>query len=309
MDPLKKIMLIVMLGRPQFMVAGVLLFAMGSLLAVLSGADLLAGNIIAALLVYIVINLSLPYNNEYYDVPVDVNSHPSLYSGSSGVLIRYPELRDLSKKLAITLISLSTVLGAAVTVMFSLSPAFFLLVLVINFSSWYYAAPPLRFAYRGLGEIATALGVGLFIPGMGYLALTGDISQLFWVFALSMTAYGIMFIINTEVPDIESDVIGKKRTFIVRNGRSRGFIVTGLLSLLMPSAYLALYVAGISGPVDFRAVSALSLIPAAPMAAGAVIRPQKRVPATIMSTISVTAIGVYILAIDAYLAFLILSSA
>jgi 1,4-dihydroxy-2-naphthoate octaprenyltransferase len=37
-----------------------------------------------------------------------------------------------------------------------------------NLVGWFYSAPPLRLAYRGLGEFSTAATVGFLVPAMGY---------------------------------------------------------------------------------------------------------------------------------------------
>ena len=77
-----------------------------------------------------------------------------------------------------------------------------------NLLGWFYAAPPFRLAYRGLGELSTAISAGILIPGMGYLAQRGALDSLGLLFAIPLMLYGLGFILAVEIPDESPDRIG-----------------------------------------------------------------------------------------------------
>jgi 1,4-dihydroxy-2-naphthoate octaprenyltransferase len=55
------------------------------------------------------------------------------------------------------------------------TPWYFLaMVLVGNLLANFYAAPPLRLAYRGPGEVSTMFAAGILTPGMGYICAFGS---------------------------------------------------------------------------------------------------------------------------------------
>jgi 1,4-dihydroxy-2-naphthoate octaprenyltransferase len=180
------------------------LFAFGALWAVLMGAPVYLSRILLVYLVLLPAHLSISYSNDYFDIDVDKYDKPTLFSGGSGVLVDHPELRKPAKWTAITLILCSLALGIVFQILYSFPIWFLGIVLLGNLLGWFYSAPPLRFAYRGLGELSMAVSIGLLIR-FGYLVTSGQINMDGLLFIIPLMLYGLAFILNVEIPDMESD--------------------------------------------------------------------------------------------------------
>lgn len=102
------------------------------------------------------------------------------------------------------------------------------------FIAYFYSAPPVWLASKGLGELATGMGLG-FIPVMGsYFVQTGE--PLNWhvvLLALPITLLdGCMVYIN-EFPDREADREVRKNTIVVRLGAIKAMYLFFMVLLVM----------------------------------------------------------------------------
>ena len=112
---------------------------------------------------------------------------------------------------------------------------FILLLLAIGFfCAYFYTAPPIRFGYRGLGEMAQLLCFG---PGIGIGAYYVQTQRISWEAFWGTLPFGIMLfsmITINEIPDYDEDRKGGKLNLVARFGREAG-VWLFILSLL--SAY------------------------------------------------------------------------
>ena len=94
---------IISIGRPQILFGNFLLFSMGAMLAVLFNAEFLLSKFILGYSILFTAHLAVHYSNDYFDVEVDKYNEPNIFSGGKGILVKNPELRELSKVIAISL--------------------------------------------------------------------------------------------------------------------------------------------------------------------------------------------------------------
>ncbi|MBN2603138.1 MAG: prenyltransferase, partial [Candidatus Thermoplasmatota archaeon] len=255
---------IVELGRFRFLGGGFLLFCLGSLLAVIAGADFDIKLFLFGYAIMLPAHLGLSYSNNYFDVNVDKYNKAILISGGTKTLIEKPELRIFCKWFSIILIVTSLVMTIFFMIYFNFSITFFLFVLSGNLLGWFYTAPPLRLAYRGLGEIANMITMGVLMPGIGFWVIFGGFDLLFLLFSFPLILYGLDFIITVETPDMEGDKIAGKNTFVVKKGRKFGFNLIFLVLLLVTIYFIVLWSIGIySEKINFLIVALMSLIPLA----------------------------------------------
>ncbi len=255
---------IVILGRLPFLAGGFLLFCVGALLALLSGASFAPWRFLFGYAIFFTAQLSLSYSNNYFDVEADRHSEKTPISGGSAVLVRRPELRPFAIRFALALVIASLVLAVAFVVTYGHPWWFVGFVAGGNALGWFYTAPPLRLAYRGWGEMATALTYAFLMPGIGYLTFMQQFHWLFLFLAVPLLLYGLDFILTVELPDLESDRRAVKRTWVVRWGRrvSLAVIVAALLS--GTALFAAFDLLGVvDAPFDFRVVALFSLVPLA----------------------------------------------
>ncbi|MBE0516057.1 MAG: prenyltransferase [Methanophagales archaeon] len=297
---------IVKLGRLHMLTIGLLLFVMGALFAVLSGAAFLLNRFIVGYAILLSAHLSVHYSNDYFDTDADRYSKTTLFTGGTRVLLENPELCRFSKWFALFLMGVSLILALLFSILFSFSVLFLLFVLIGNLVGWYYAAPPVRLAYRGLGEIATMVIFGLMVPGLGYLVLMERFTRGFLIFVFPFMLYGLALIIAVQIPDMESDHLGNKNTVIVRKGRRFGFLVIGfLLSLATLSFLLTSLINWLPAVIDLRVIALLSLLPLSLGIQGLLTQPTERAPATKLVTSALSSTLLFIFMINCYFLLLV----
>ncbi|MCR9164044.1 MAG: prenyltransferase [Nannocystaceae bacterium] len=86
---------------------------------------------------------------------------------------------------------------------------------------WAYSYPPLRLSYRGYGEVAQGLGLGVVLPLVGYYTVAGSFEGLSWQALVPLFVLGFAGNINTALPDARADAATEKRSWPVRYGLSR----------------------------------------------------------------------------------------
>jgi 1,4-dihydroxy-2-naphthoate polyprenyltransferase len=282
------------------------LFAFGSLWAILLGAPIYLSRILFGYLVLLPAHLSISYSNDYFDVDVDKNDKPTAFTGGSGVLVDNPGLRKPAKWIAISLILCSLVLGIVFLIIYSFPIWFLGFILLGNLVGWFYSAPPIRLAYRGLGELSMAISIGVLIPGFAFLVTSGQITQDGLLFIIPLTLYGLAFILNVEIPDMESDRLGDKRTWVARKGRPFGFTVIALSFFLATLSFLCIpLLTSRIYPVDFRVLGFLSLIPLAVGCTGLQSRLVEKQAATRVVNVIMIAIAAFCFLVDGYFVYLV----
>lgn len=257
-----KLKLIIGLGRFRFLVGGFFLYTMGVFLAIASGIDFSLIYFIFGYAIMFPAHLSLSYSNNYFDMEVDKFNKPISISGGSKVLIENPELILLCKKIAICLIIISVTLASIFIVLFSYPVTFLFFIIFGNLLGWFYTAPPIKLAYRGLGEIANMINMGFLMPGIGYWVMSGNLDLFFLIFSIAFFLYGLNFMIIVEIPDMEGDKKANKNTLVTRIGRKRSYkiIVLSLLSaslFFLMMAYIRIY----KTYIDYSMIYVLSLVP------------------------------------------------
>jgi 1,4-dihydroxy-2-naphthoate polyprenyltransferase len=124
-----------------------------------------------------------------------------------------------------------------------------------------YTAPPLKLVYRGLGEIAVAVGFGPLMLLGAYVVQTGG--TLSWepvTASIPIALLVALILYVNEIPDRRGDAYAGKRTLPVRFGPDaviRGYDVTVI------AAYAALVVGVGLGVLPIPTLLALLTIPLA----------------------------------------------
>ena len=155
---------ILRLGRFHFLFGGILLYVAGAELAVLDGARFSLPRAMIGYAILFGAHLSVSYSNDYFDMEADSYNQPTAFSGGSGILRKRPDLAKPSLVLALCLIGFSIISLCVFSILFGTDLYLIMLTIAGNFLGWSYTAPPLRLAYRGLGELSTAITVGSYSP-------------------------------------------------------------------------------------------------------------------------------------------------
>ena len=128
------------------------------------------------------------------------------------------------------------------------------------FSSVFYTMPPIRYGYRGFGELSLLINFGPVICLGAFYVQTQSIA---WEpFVISFVPGFLMWsmIVINEIPDYEEDREAGKMNLVARLGRRAGVIlyVAGLVC-----AYATVFVSASSGVASFGVLLGLLSLPVA----------------------------------------------
>jgi 1,4-dihydroxy-2-naphthoate octaprenyltransferase len=248
--------------RLPFLTATLVPVILGILIAARQGSfDLAAAvlTIVGACFVHLGLNVS----NDVFDTiqgADDANVTPTQFSGGSRV-IQYGlvSLRQMAA-LSTVFYLLAGLVGLALLATHG-STALLVVGVVGIVVSLGYTAPPLKFVYRGLGELAVALGFGPFmLVGAYVVQTTGALSWEPFAASVPVALLVALILYVNEIPDRRGDAHVGKRTLPVRF--SRGAVIAGY-NLAAAGAYAAIVVSVAAGIVPVPALLMLLTIPLA----------------------------------------------
>ena len=170
--------------------------------------------IIGASFAHLAINVS----NDIFDTlsgADEANVNPTQFSGGSRVLIYdLVTLRQLIG-LAVGLFGAAAVIGLYL-VWATGSQTLLLIGIAGILLGLAYTAPPLKLVYRGLGEIAVAIGFGPIMLLGAYAVQTGTVSWEAAVASIPVAILVALILYVNEIPDRTGDAAAGKRTIPVR---------------------------------------------------------------------------------------------
>jgi 1,4-dihydroxy-2-naphthoate octaprenyltransferase len=204
--------------RLPFLSATIIPVLLGTLVAARQGSfDLVAAilTIVGACFVQLAVNVS----NDVFDTiqgTDDMNVTPTQFSGGSRViqygLVSLRQMAALAAGFALAAVAIGLVLLAThgSTALLVIGIAGFVIGLG-------YTAPPLKFAYRGLGEVAVAVGFGpLMLLGAYVVQTGGSISTEAVIASIPVAILVALILYVNEIPDRRADARAHKRTLPVR---------------------------------------------------------------------------------------------
>ncbi len=164
--------------------------------------------------------LFIVFSNDVADEEADhANEHATPFSGGSRVLVEgklsAQSLRRASWVAAAALLALAATMALGMN-----RPLLFPLWVAGIALMWAYSYAPLRLSYRGHGEIAQGLGLGVVLPLIGFYTVTGSLVGMPWPALAPLFVLGFAGNINTALPDQQPDAATDKRTWPVRFGPS-----------------------------------------------------------------------------------------
>jgi 1,4-dihydroxy-2-naphthoate polyprenyltransferase len=207
------------LGRPQFLIGGLLLFALGSTLARAQGVGINWQRYVCGQATITAAQWMTHYSNDYFDLDADrANSTPTRWSGGSRVLVN-GTVAPRAALVASAVLGTAALVAACILATRPDSPPLVLpLALLIIVLSWCYSSPPLRLLSRGLGEATTMLVVTLLTPLFGFYVQSGALRPLLFLACFPLCCLQFSMLLTIELPDAAGDAEQGKRTLVVRRG-------------------------------------------------------------------------------------------
>ncbi len=235
---------------------------LGGMIAWTTDGKFLPGYFLLVILGLLLNHIALNMTDDYYDfrhlVDVFATNGKNPYTGGSGLLssglIQPKKMRAVFIVFYIIAIGVGVFLGV-------MRGTFIILLLAVGFfCAYFYTAPPIRFGYRGLGEMAQLLCFG---PGIGIGAYYVQAQRISWEAFWGTLPFGIMLfsmITINEIPDYEEDRKGGKLNLVARFGRGKG-VWLFILSLFL--AYGVIVAGVILGRIPILGLISLLTLPIA----------------------------------------------
>jgi len=218
----RKFVSFVRLSRPTFLIGGIVMYALGALIARYEGVTIELPVYVLGQIAVTSIQLMGHYFNEYWDVEGDrITPNRTFFTGGSGVL----PAGEISRRTAFLAAAVCLFVGSAA--MLGLSTWFganaaSLMIFVLGLAGvWSYSGPPLRLSGSGFGELVVALMVSLLVPSLGYQLQRGHFGYLVVLAAAPLVAINWLMLILFELPDVEADRTASKHNLVVRLGYRR----------------------------------------------------------------------------------------
>jgi 1,4-dihydroxy-2-naphthoate octaprenyltransferase len=207
-------------------------------------------------------HLGINVSNDVFDTlsgADDANVNPTQFSGGSRVAIY-----ELLSVRQLALASAGLLVAAAAIGLLLVAMTGSLLLLWIGVAGILigvaYTAPPLKLVYRGVGEIAVALGFGPIMLLGAYVVQTGRISAEAVIASVPVAILVALILYVNEIPDRAGDASAGKRTLPVR--LSPATVQT--LYLVAALAAFAVIAAGVAvGLLPWPSLVALAAVPMA----------------------------------------------
>lgn len=228
-------------ARVNFIPASVIPFLMGAVLAFRQGSGLSPVKFLLGLSGVISAHLAGNLFNEYFDdrSGADRITHPrSPFFGGSAAI--QEGLVPAEKVLfwAASCMTVSLVCGASLFFR-DLDPVFLLMMAVAAVLTAGYTAPPLRLAYKRLGEADIFFMFGIFPAAAGFYIFTGFFSLDALMLSLPISFMILAVIFCNEIPDAKTDTSSGKHNIISLAGVEKGYILYGV-ALALSYAAIAL---------------------------------------------------------------------
>ena len=238
------------LSRAYFLPMSALPYFLGIGLARRDEIPLDDGLLWAGLAVQLLVQLSVSFLNDYWDIETDrLNQNRTPFSGGSGELttgVLHPRV-GLVTGLILQGIALLLALIAGISGL-----SWGVLALAI-FLTQVYTAPPIKLCYRGLGEISAGAVSALIVPAWAYSlqaeAISGDVMRI----GLALLPFLMGMLIGIATPDVKADAqVGKYTLPVIAGERWLAWLYVGVIGIgylltlaLLPNIMPTLAIVGV----------------------------------------------------------------
>lgn len=245
--------------RPQFFPAVVLPVALGTTTAWAKESVFHPVHFILALAAGVLFHAGMNVANDYFD---SVNGTDEIntgaltpFTGGSRLIQRGLMTRARTIRFAACLLAAGSAIGLYLA--WAATPWILLVGGAGLFTGFFYSAPPLFLAGRGLGEITVGVNFGVLTVLGSFMVQTGGFAVEPVVASLSLSFLISALLYVNEFPDYEADKASGKRNLVVRLGRRRGR--WGMMALVA-GAYLSIVFGVALGLMPVASLAALATL-------------------------------------------------
>jgi 1,4-dihydroxy-2-naphthoate octaprenyltransferase len=263
---IRKFLAFIRLSRPIFLLGGILLYALGALVARYEGYRIDWNAYLFGQLLVTSLQLMTHYLNEYWDAETDRgNPARTLFTGGSGVLPQGTISREAAFHAAMVCLAVASAAAFNLILQHRTNAAVWAIMLLGFLGAFFYSSPPLRLVQTGYGELTTSIVVAGLVPALGHILQSEKASILVLLTTAPLVVFHYAMLLAFEFPDVQSDEAVGKRTVVVRLGRRSGASIHNLL--IAGALILVAFASFVGLPVRV----AVSIAIAAPLALWQVI--------------------------------------
>jgi 1,4-dihydroxy-2-naphthoate octaprenyltransferase len=225
-------------ARPKTLVAGVVPVAVGSGLAVRSGA-FAAGPALAALVGALLIQIGTNLANDAFDYEKGADTGARLgppRATQQGWLSSKAVLRG-----AVACFALAVLVGLYLVSV--AGPALIAVGLVSIVAGYAYTGGPYPLAYHGLGDVFVLVFFGLVATAGSYFVQAHAVTAAALIAGVAVGALGVSLLAVNNTRDAKTDAAAGKRTLVVRFGEGFGrgeWLAMVVVASLVPVVLVAL---------------------------------------------------------------------
>lgn len=264
--PSNRLLLFMRAARAPFLTVSVMPVLIGATLPFWlrpDGWSFSVARLIEMIVAVVLLHMGANLGNGYYDHVSGAdpaNPNPGVLSGGSGLITSGALTAGFFLKSSIVCLGLGAALGLHLN--FIVPGNLVLVVGLIGVAlAHFYTAPPVKLAYRGLGEIAVGLAFGV-LPVVGaYYVQAGTFSWLVVRASLPIAFATILILWVNQMVDFKPDRdTGKRNLVVVMGPRAAGRgMVLALALLMFGSLFAAVFTAALI-PLTLVAVLAFGLV-------------------------------------------------
>ncbi len=264
--PSNKLLLFMRAARAPFLTVSVMPVLIGATLPFWlrpAGWTFSVAHLVEMIVAVVLLHMGANLGNGYYDHVSGAdpaNPNPGVLSGGSGLITSGALTAGFFLKSSIVCLALGAALGLHLNFV---QPGNLVLVVgLIGIAlAHFYTAPPVKLAYRGLGEIAVGLAFGV-LPVVGsYYVQAGMVSWRVVMASLPISFAVVLVLWVNQIVDFKSDRDTGKRNLVVVMGTAaagRGMVLV-LALLTFGLLFAAVFTAALI-PLTLVAVLAFGLI-------------------------------------------------
>jgi len=258
---MRNLIAFIRLSRPLFLLGGLLLYALGALIARYQGFAINVGLYWSGQLSVSALQLMTHYLNEYWDVETDrLNQNRTPFSGGSGVLVRGELPRQVAFIAAMVCLAIAMAIASWLIFTHAVPSNVWIILLLSFIGAYFYSSPPLTLSSTGYGELTTSIVVAGLVPALGHVLQTRQLSFLVLLVTAPLVILHLAMLLAFEFPDFLSDEATGKRTLLVRVGRRTGARLHTVL------IFLAFSLVGVAARIGLPAQVALAIVTTSPLA-------------------------------------------
>lgn len=245
--------------RAPFFTATIIPTAFGAVFAWYEGVSFNVLLFLLTLLGVLFLHAGTNVVNDYFDYRSGtdrINRNRSPFNGGSPFIVEGVLTPQQVYRAAVAFFAVGGIIG--IILAFSTSMLIIPLGVLGMGLGYFYTAPRVNLAAKGIGEIAVGLGFGPLVVGGAYLVQSGELAWLPFVAGLPIgLLIGLVLFIN-QFPDAEADGAVGKTHWVVRMGLAKAAV---WYAAIMASTFVLITVLWIAGV--YPLLSLLGLIPAA----------------------------------------------